>query len=106
MSYNNSEELIEVSIKIGNSSDWDKILVGRTYYFTVKRNILIKDLKILLKDKFPENLHDEIMKYSIYTKRLHKLDNYNSVSDSFSDINDSYLDIVDKEENIFYALLI
>jgi hypothetical protein len=103
---NKNEELIEVSIKIGNSSDWDKILVGRTYYFIVTRNILIKDLKDLLKDKFPENLHHEIMKYSIYTKNLHKLDNYNSISDNFSNINDSYLDIIDKEENVFYALLI
>lgn len=103
---NKNDELIEVSIKIGNSSDWDKILVGRTYYFIVTRNFLIKDLKDLLKDKFSENLHDEIQKYSIYTKNLNKLDNYNSISDTFSNINDSYLDIIDKEENVFYALLI
>lgn len=106
MSYNKSEELIDISVRIGNSSDWSKILVGKTYNFNVKRNILVKDLKLLLKNEFDEILQNEIIKYSIYTKKIHKLDNYNSISDSFSDINDSYLDIVDKDENIFYALKI
>jgi len=44
MNYDKREEDIDISITIGNSRDWNLILTGKTYYFTVKRNIKVDEL--------------------------------------------------------------
>ena len=100
-----SEEKIDITIKIGNSMDWNKITVGRSYYFNMKRGTHIKNLKYSFIKKFDGELQDEIKKYSIYTNDFIKLDDNNAVEDAFSDKDDSDLNIYDKNETIFYAMI-
>ena len=102
---NRSDDNIDITIKIGNSRDWSKITVGRSYYFNMKRGTKIKDLKCEFIKRFPEELNDELERYSIYTKKFIKLDDSNMIEDAFSDKDDSDLNIYDRDETIFYAVL-
>ena len=43
-----SDELIDISICIGNSYDWSQVLPGKTYNFRVYRNTSIGELKSIL----------------------------------------------------------
>ena len=99
-----SEEMIHCTIKILNSKDNDIILSGVSYYFTVKRNTLIKELF----DKFIQNFveQEEIKKYNLYTnKQKLKLNSDLTIQDYFTNKNDSDLNIYDKDETIFYAII-
>ena len=49
-----NEESIVVSVRIGNSHDWEIISPGETYNFKVNRNTFIKGLK----QKLCEKIHD------------------------------------------------
>ena len=55
-------DLIDVSIRIGNSYDWEKITPGRTYNFRVYRNTMIKELQSIcvnvLNHLFAKNLRN------------------------------------------------
>jgi len=107
MSSNKSNELIDITIKIGNSRDYyNGIMPGRSYYFTKKRNTTIKELLNDLSENFTGDDLIEIKKYSLFTKKVIRLYDENTVEDSFTNKEDSYLDIMDKDESIFYALLI
>jgi hypothetical protein len=102
---NRSEDHIDITIRVGNSRDWTKITVGRSYYFNMKRGTLIKDLKKEFIEKFPEELKEELERYSIYTKKFIRLYDNNVVEDAFSEKDDSDLNIYDKDETMFYAVL-
>jgi len=104
MNYDKREEDIDISITIGNSRDWNLILTGKTYYFTVKRNIKVDELLELFCKNFEGEALSEIKRYSLFTKKMIKLNNNDSIDVSFSNINDSYLDIIDKDESMFYVL--
>ena len=104
MNCDKREEEIPISITIGNSSDWNIILTGKTYYFTVKRNIKVIDLLELFYKNFEGEALSEIKRYSLFTKKMIKLNNDDSIDVSFSNINDSYLDIIDKDESMFFVL--
>ena len=97
-------DLIDVSIRIGNSYDWGKITPGRTYYFRVYRNTMIKELQSIFCECFESPIRDELEKYQLYTKNIIRLYDMNIVEDAFEDSEASDLDIIDKGENIFYAL--
>ena len=45
-------DLIDISIRIGNSHDWEKISPGKTYNFRVYRNTIIKELKSIFSDLY------------------------------------------------------
>ena len=99
-----SEEMIHCTIKILNSKDNDIILSGVSYYFTVKRNTLIKELFVEFIKNFVEQ--EEIKKYNLYTnKQKLKLNPDLTIQDYFTNKNDSDLDIYDKDETIFYAII-
>ena len=101
-----SDELIDISIKIGNSYDWSQVLPGRTYNFRVYRNTSIGELKSILCNCFDENIKNILERYELYTKKMIRLYDDDYVMNAFSDYNSSIKDIIDKDENIFYALLI
>ena len=100
-----SNEYIDITIKVGNSLDWNKIVVGKSYYFNMKRNTLIKELFNEFIKKFPEELKEDIKKYNLHTKKFIKLHDNDMIQDSFTNIDDSDLNIYDNDETIFYAVL-
>jgi hypothetical protein len=102
---NRSEDHIDITIRVGNSRDWKKITVGRSYYFNMKRGTLIKDLRKEFIKIFPEELEEELERYSIYTKKFIRLYDNNVVEDAFSEKEDSDLNIYDKDETMFYAVM-
>ena len=101
---NNKDEVINISIRIANTWDHDKVSPGRTYNFDVTRNTGIKELHELFINIFPEELRDDIERYRIFTQKMGKLHNDNSIIDCFTNRDDCYLDIVDKCENLLYAV--
>ena len=100
------DELIDISIRIGNSFDWNLVLPGRTYNFRVYRGDSIGSLKNLFIECFDESIREELKKYNIYNNRIILLHNDNTINDAFSDPDMSRLDIIDKNEYLFYALTI
>lgn len=102
-------ELVDISIRIGNSFDWDLVTPGRTYNFRVYRGDSVGSLKNLFIECFDESIQGELKKYNIYNNRIIPLHNDNIVNDNivndaFSDPKMSRLDIIDKNEYLFYAL--
>ena len=108
MNSSRSEDLIDITIKIGNTRDNNLIVVGKSYYFNMKRGTRIKDLLNEFTTNFPNdnNLQKELRCYKLYTKKIIKLNDNNTVEDAFSDKNDSDLNIYDLDETIFYAIMI
>ena len=99
-----SNEMIHCTIKILNSKDNNEILSGVSYYFTIKRNTLVKDLF----SEFIKNFIDQekIKQYNLYTNQQKlKLNPDLTIQDYFTNKNDSDLDIYDKDETIFYAIV-
>jgi len=88
---------IDVSIRIGNSFNWENITPGKTYYFRVNKDVKISDLKSLFYEYFDENKKNDIMRYQIYTKNIILLHNDNIISDVIKD---------DDEGILFYAIVI
>jgi hypothetical protein len=101
---NKLEEQIDISIRIGNSFNWDLITPGRTYNFRVYRGDSIDSLKNLFMECFDESIQKEIKKYNIYNNKIILLHDDNIVNDAFSDTDICRLDIIDKNEYLFYAL--
>lgn len=99
----NNEE-IDISITIGNSYNWKIIIPGKTYYFNVERNIKVIDLLELFYKHFEGEELSEIKRYILFTKKMIKLNNDDTLDLLFS--NDSKLDIIDKDTSIFYALIV
>jgi len=97
-------ELIDISVRIGNSYDWNLITTGKTYNFRMYRNDSIGSLKNLFIECFDESISSELKKYNIYNNRIILLHDDNSINDAFSDPNMSRLDIIDRNEYLFYAL--
>ena len=104
MSKNN--DLIDISIRIGNSYVWEKITPGKTYNFRVYRNTEIKELKSIFCECFESPIREDLEKYQLYTKKMIRLYSNNINSDAFENRDDSDLEITDKGENIFYALIL
>lgn len=100
------DELIDISIRIGNSFDWNLVLPGRTYNFRMNRGDSIGSLKNLFIECFDKSIREELKKYNIYNNRIILLHNDNTINDAFSDPDMSRLDIIDKNEYLFYALTI
>ncbi len=100
------DELIDISIRIGNSFDWNLVLPGRTYNFRVYRGDSIGSLKNLFIECFDESIREELKKYNIYNNRIILLNDDNTINDAFSDPEMSRLNIIDKDEYLFYALTI
>lgn len=98
------DELIDISIRIGNSFDWKLITPGRTYNFRMYRGDSISSLKNIFFECFDESISSELKKYNIYNNIIIPLHDDNSINDAFSDPNMSRLDIIDKNEYLFYAL--
>lgn len=101
-----SNDDINITIKIGNTRDNNLIVVGQSYFFTMKRNTLIKELLNEFIKLFNDEQQDEIKKYTLFTKKIIKLHDNNTIEDCFSNKEDSNLDIYDKDETIFYVLII
>ena len=99
-------DLIDISIRIGNSFDWNLVLPGRTYNFRMYRGDSIGSLKNLFIECFDESIREELKKYNIYNNRIILLHDDNTINDAFSDPDMSRLDIIDKNEYLFYALTI
>ena len=104
MSKNN--DLIDISIRIGNSYVWEKIPPGKTYNFRVYRNTEIIELKSIFCECFESPIREDLEKYQLYTKKMIRLYPNNIISDAFENSDDSDLEITDKGENIFYALIL
>jgi len=101
---NKLEEQIDISIRIGNSFNWDLITPGRTYNFRVHRGDSIDSLKNLFIECFDESIQGELKKYNIYNNKIILLHDDNIVNDAFSDPDICRLDIIDRNEYLFYAL--
>ena len=101
------EDNITVTIKIGNTHNNDLIKVGKEYNFNVRRNTFICELLdffIACFDSEEEKI--EIKKYVIFSKGMIRLYNKNIIMDIFEDPEASDLDVYDRDETIFYAILI
>ena len=101
---NKLEEQIDISIRIGNSFNWDLITPSRTYNFRVHRGDSIDSLKNLFIECFDESIQKVVKKYNIYNNKIILLHDDNIVNDAFSDPDICRLDIVDRNEYLFYAL--
>lgn len=99
-------ELIDISIRIGNSHDWNLIKPGRTYNFRVYRNDTIGSLKKLFCECFDEPTQSDLKKYNIYNNKISLLHDNNEINDAFSSPELSVLDIIDRNEYLFYVILI
>jgi len=103
---NKQEEEIDISIRIGNSFDWNLVTPGRTYNFRMHRGDTIDSLKKIFIECFDESIASELKKYNIYNNRIILLHDNNIINHAFSDPDMSRLDIIDKNEYLFYALTI
>jgi len=103
---NKLDELIDISIRIGNSFDWNLVTPGRTYNFRMHRGDTIDSLKKIFIECFDESISSELKKYNIYNNRIILLHDNNIVSDAFNEPRDCDLDLIDKNQTLFYALLI
>ena len=101
---NKLEEEIDISIRIGNSFNWDLITPGRTYNFRVYRGDSSGSLKNIFMECFDESIQKEIKKYNIYNHKIILLHDDNIVNDAFSEPDICRLDIIDRNEYLFYAL--
>lgn len=101
---NKQEEEIDISIRIGNSFDWNLVTPGRTYNFRMHRGDTIDSLKKIFIECFDESISSELKKYNIYNNRIILLHDNNIINHAFSDPDMSRLDIIDKNEYLFYAL--
>ena len=102
-----SNDIIDISIRIGNSPDWSKIPVGRTFTYRVKRNTFIFELKEKITDEYDDEITKNIInRYQIYNNKIIRMYDNNIVSDAFDEPQDSDLDLIDKNQTLFYALLI
>ena len=104
-----SEEFIDISIRVGNSFDWKLIVPGKTYNFRVYRDTKIGELKSIFCDCLAngnETIKDMLERYELFTKKIIRLYEDACVKDAFSEHNSSIKEIIDRDENIFYALLI
>lgn len=101
---NKLEEQIDISIRIGNSYDWNSITPSKTYNFRVYRGDTIGSLKNLFIECFDESMEKELKKYNIYNNNMSLLHDDNIVNDVFSEPEISRLDIIDNNEYLFYAL--
>jgi len=96
-------DLLDVSIRIGNSYNSEKITPGKTYDFRVNKNTRIKNLKdifyecIISENGNTEEIKKEINNYELYTKNVIRLYDENEVIDTLQ----SYETI---NEIIFYAI--
>lgn len=99
-------DLIDISIRIGNSHDWNNIKPGMTYNFRVYRNTTIKELKSLFCECFDSPIREELERYQLYTKKIIRLYDMNFVADAFEDSEECDLDVIDRGDNLFYALSI
>jgi len=102
---NKLEEQIDISIRIGNSFNWDLITPGRTYNFRVHRGDSIDSLKNLFIECFDESIQGELKKYNIYNNKIILLHDVNIVNEAFSEPEMCRLDIIDRNEYLFYALI-
>ena len=101
------EDNITVTIKIGNTRDNDLIKAGKEYYFNVRRNTFICELFDYFSACFDsEEAKIEIKKYTLFSKGMIRLYNKNIISDIFQDREASDLDVYDRDETIFYVILI
>jgi len=101
---NKLEEQIDISIRIGNSFNWDIITPGRTYNFRVHRGDSIDSLKNLFIECFDDSIQKAVKKYNIYNNKIILLHDDNIVNDAFSDPDICRLAIIDRNEYLFYAL--
>lgn len=101
---NKLEEQIDISIRIGNSFNWDLITPSRTYNFRVHRGDSIDSLKNLFIECFDESIQKAVKKYNIYNNKIILLHDDNIVNDAFSEPEMCRLDIIDRNEYLFYAL--
>lgn len=102
-----SNDIIDISIRIGNSPDWSKIPVGRTFTYRVKRNTFIFELKEKLTDEYDDEITKKIIdRYQIYNNKIIRMYDNNIVLDAFDEPQTSDLDLIDKNQTLFYALLI
>ena len=90
-------DIIDVSIRIGNSFNCENITPGKTYYFRVNKDTKISELKRLFYECFDEDTKNDIMRYQLYTKRIILLHDDNIISNVIKD---------DDEGMLFYAILI
>ena len=102
---NKSEEEIQITIMILNTLNNDLIQIGREYNITMKRGTMIEDLFNEFTKCFPEEIYSEIKKYSLWSSTKVRLFDTNKIEDAFSDCSDSDLNIMDKNENIFHAIV-
>ena len=101
------EDNITVTIKIGNTRNNDLIKVGKEYNFNVRRNTFICELLDFFISCFDSEAEKiEIKKYVIFSKGMIRLYNKNIIMDIFEDPEASDLDVYDRDETIFYAILI
>ena len=102
-----SKDIIDISIRIGNSPDWSKIPVGGTFTYRVNRDTFISELKEKITDEYDdENTKNIINRYQIYNNNIIRMYDNNIVSDAFNEPRDCDLDLIDKNQTLFYALLI
>jgi hypothetical protein len=101
---NKLDELIDISIRIGNTFNHKLVSPGRTYNFRMYRGDTVDSLKKIFIDSFDESIQNEIKKYNIYNNKIIPLHDDNIINDAFSDPNMARLDIIDKNEYLFYAL--
>jgi len=106
MNCDKNKQLIDITIIIGNTRDHKKIVSGKSYYLTLQRDTLIKDLLREFYKNFEGELLIEIQQYNLFTKKMIRLNDNNMIKDAFSILEDSDLNIYDKDETIFYLVLI
>jgi len=102
---NKSEEEIQITIMILNTLNNDLIQMGREYNITMKRGTMIEDLFNEFVKCFSEEIYSEIKKYSLWSSKKVRLFDTNKIEDAFSDSSESDLNIMDKNENIFHAIV-
>ena len=101
---NKLDELIDISIRIGNTFNHKIVIPGITYNFRMYRGDSISELKKIFIECFDESIQNELKRYNIYNNRIIPLHDDNIVNDAFSEPNMCRLDIIDKNEYLFYAI--
>ena len=96
------------TIKVTNSNNNDLLKVGLVYNIVLKKYNTVGDLLklfryMILLENYSEELLINLKEYKLFTKNTIEMDNNKKICDYFT--TDHILDIYDRDENIFYAIL-
>ena len=92
---------IEITIKILNTPNHDFLPMGKSFNFSIDKNVIFQNLYDLINEKIKEYIIvPPFLTFSLVTSEKNKINLNDTINSSFT--TDHRLDIIDRNENIFH----